>query len=53
MIDFFALALSHGLLALAAIRILLRSDLDEEITVAGPEPEAPPAKPQPKLRTRA
>ena len=53
MIDFFALALSHGLLALAAIRILLRSDLDEETAVVAPGPEAPPAKPQPKLRTRA
>ena len=53
MIDFFALALSHGLLALAAIRILLRSDLDEEIAVVAPGPEAPPAEPQPKLRTRA
>ena len=53
MIDFFALALSHGLLALAAMRILLRSDLDEEIAVVAPEPEAPPAKTQPGLRTRA
>ena len=53
MIDFFALALSHGLLALAAIRILLRSDLDEEIALVAPEPEAPPAKTQPKLHTRA
>ena len=53
MIDFFALALSHGLLALACWRILLRGDLDEEIVVVAPEPEAPPAKTQPGLRTRA
>ncbi len=30
MVDIFALALSHGLLALAVLRLLLRSDLDEE-----------------------
>jgi hypothetical protein len=33
MIDYFALALSHGLLALAVLRLLGRSDLDRE-----PEP---------------
>ena len=53
MIDFFALALSHSLLALACWRILLRGELDAEIAVVAPEPEAPPAKTQPKLRTRA
>jgi hypothetical protein len=30
MIDYFALALTHGLLALAAWRLLLRADLDRE-----------------------
>ena len=30
MIDYFALALSHGLLALAVLRLLGRSDLDRE-----------------------
>jgi len=34
MVDFFALALSHGLLALAALRLLGRDDLDRE----GPAP---------------
>ena len=53
MIDFFALALSHGLLALACWRILLRADLDEEIAVVAPEQVAPPAKARPGLRTRA
>ena len=53
MIDFFALALSHGLLALAAMRILLRSDLDEEVAVVAPEPSEPPAKTRPGLRTGA
>lgn len=35
MVDIFALALSHGLLALAAWRLLLRPDLDVE----GAQPE--------------
>lgn len=30
MVDIFALAVSHGLLALAAIRLLSRPDLDRE-----------------------
>jgi len=30
MVDFFALALTHGLLALAALRLLMRDDLDQE-----------------------
>ena len=39
MIDYFALALTHGLLALACWRILLRADLDVEAP--------PPAPPEP------
>ena len=55
MIDFFALALSHGLLALAAWRIMRRGDLDAETSAALPELTAqqPPIKPLPALRTRA
>ena len=53
MIDFFALALSHGLLALAALRILLRSDLDEERAVIAPEQDELPVNPRPGLRTGA
>jgi len=53
MIDFFALALTHGLLALACLRILLRSDLDEEAALQEPAAPEPPAKPLPGLRTRA
>lgn len=30
MIDYFAIGLTHGLLALAALRMLLRDDLDRE-----------------------
>ena len=53
MIDFFALALSHGLLALACLRILLRGDLDDEGMVTVVEPAEPPAKARPGLRTGA
>ena len=55
MIDFFALALSHGLLALACWRILLRGELDEEIAAVSVAPDeigSPPAS-TPGLRTRA
>ena len=41
MIDYFALALTHGLLALACWRILLRGQLDVETA------EAPSAEPAP------
>jgi hypothetical protein len=55
MIDFFALALSHGLLALGCWRILLRGDLDAETSAEGAAPpaEQPPIKPKPGLRTHA
>ena len=55
MIDFFALALSHGLLALACWRILLRGDLDAESAVPENTPVPPPlaVKPKPGLRTHA
>ncbi len=42
MIDNFALALSHGLILLAAWRLLWRRDLDD---AAAPEPE--PGRPAP------
>ncbi|WP_374284322.1 hypothetical protein [Novosphingobium sp.] len=45
MIDYFALALTHGLLALAAWRILQRDDLDHEEPAEGQE--QPPAAPPP------
>jgi hypothetical protein len=40
MIDNFALALTHGLMLLAAWRLLSRADLDDD-TVAPPPPSAP------------
>ena len=43
MIDYFALALTHGLLVLACWRILLRGELDVEPTEAAPAaPELTP-----------
>lgn len=52
MIDYFALALTHALLALAAWRMLHRADLDSE---GGDEPsptDEPPAPPEPCLKVR-
>jgi hypothetical protein len=43
MIDSFSLALSHGLLILAAWRLLSRRDLDDDI--APPPPERPAGRP--------
>lgn len=48
MIDYFAIGLTHGLLALAAWRLLLRPDLDSD----GDE-RAKPAKPWLKGRKPA
>ena len=39
MVDFFSLALTHVLMALAAWRLLTRDDLDRD--GAAPDPEAP------------
>ncbi|MDA7787670.1 hypothetical protein N8940_00365 [Sphingomonadaceae bacterium] len=38
-IDYFALALTHGLLLIAVIRMLGRDELDHEETGAAEEPE--------------
>lgn len=35
MVDYFSIALTHGLLALAAFRLMLRADLDRD-----PDPES-------------
>jgi hypothetical protein len=43
MIDNFALALSHGLMLLAAWRLLSRKDLDDP-SLSPPEPPQPSAK---------
>ncbi len=44
MVDILALAVSHGLLALAAWRLLLRPDLDVETPGEGAAPEQQPSK---------
>ena len=38
MVDFFALGLIHALLALAAVRLMLRDDLDSDPPAETPEP---------------
>jgi hypothetical protein len=43
MIDNFSLALSHGLIILAAWRLVFRRDLDDPTT-------PPPASPEPRAR---
>jgi len=46
MVDYFALALSHGLLALAVWRLMLRADLDSDPAPEEEEPATPsPANP--------
>lgn len=55
MIDYFALALTHGLLVIAFWRLLGRDDLDAESLGHGPDEEAPedtPAAPDPAAQFR-
>lgn len=42
MIDYFSLALSHGLLALAFWRLMLRADLDRDEPEDQPRHRTPP-----------
>ncbi|WFL78483.1 hypothetical protein P7228_05300 [Altererythrobacter arenosus] len=52
MIDYFALALGHGLLIVALLRLMARDELDEE--VLAPEPTtAPVAEPDEPRRYRS
>lgn len=51
MIDNFSLALTHGLMLLAAWRLLSRPDLDDDDAPAPPPPE-PKAGRWAKLRSR-
>ncbi len=47
MVDLFAIALTHGLLALAAWRLVQRVDLDSD---PGADEETPPKRGKPTLR---
>lgn len=40
MIDYFALALGHGLLAIALLRLMLRAGLDDDPLIGGLKSEA-------------
>jgi hypothetical protein len=40
-IDYFAIALTHGLIALAAWRLMTRDDLDSDAAEAQARPERP------------
>ena len=53
MIDNFALALSHGLIMLAAWRLLARDDLDRDDAPPGPRPRTAWFKPGPGKRNDA
>ncbi len=52
MIDNFALALSHGLLLLAAWRLVSRRDLDDD-SLSAPDSAAKPRRPFGKARPGA
>jgi hypothetical protein len=49
MIDLFSIAVTHGLLALAAWRLVLRADLDADPATADPAAEEAP-RPQRRMR---
>ncbi|GAA4765092.1 hypothetical protein [Novosphingobium ginsenosidimutans] len=53
MVDYFALALSHGLLMLAVWHLLWRDDLDKDPAPPEAEPPAEPKPTKPGLRIRA
>ena len=53
MIDFFALALSHALLFIAAWQMMGRADLDQDPKAPEPAAAEPPKPAKPGLRLRA
>ena len=48
LIDYFALALGHGLLIVAFLRLVSRDALDEEAIASEPETATAPAEPEPR-----
>lgn len=52
MIDYFSLALIHGLLVLAALRLLARDDLDEDVSLEEISAPLPPKETAAERRTR-
>ena len=51
MIDYFAIALTHALILMAALRLLSRADLDRDPAPGEPDPAVEMAKPSaPKRR---
>jgi len=53
MIDYIALALTHGLIVLAALRLFARADLDRDPALEEAEPVAPIAEPAKRGMRRA
>jgi hypothetical protein len=53
MVDYFSIALTHGLMALAVFRLMLRADLDRDPPPAEPAEPAEPAAPAAKATRRA
>jgi len=45
MVDYFSLALTHGLMALAIFRLMLRADLDTDPQPPEPAESGEPAEP--------
>ena len=52
MIDYFALALTHALIAIAMLRMLGRDELDHEERKTGPSPAPSESTPRAKRRER-
>jgi len=48
MIDYFAIALTHALIVMAALRLLTRADLDQDPAPGDPDPVTPAAQPAAK-----
>jgi hypothetical protein len=52
MVDYFSLALTHGLMALAIFRLMLRADLDTDPPPPQPAEPGEPAEPTTTRKTK-